>query len=177
MKSLVIFTFCIASSLVSFAQKGKTFPTLEGKSLDGNAVSLPLKQTDKNTIACIIYSQKTEKALNTWMQPLANTFLVKNPLDPEPYDINLYFIVMLSGIKDLASDAIEARFKKGLGKEYYKNVVIYQGSLKPYTSELDFGKKDEPYFCVIDKDGNITYSTTGVYTSEKLQEIENSINK
>lgn len=175
--SKIVMLFCILFSFISLAQIGKVFPSLNGKSLDGNVVSLPVKLTEKNTIVCIIYSQKTEKALSTWMQPLANTFLVKNPLDPEPYDVNLYFVVLLSGIKDLASDAIEARFKKALGRDYYKNIIIYQGSIKPYTSELEFGKKDEPYFCVIEKNGNISYSTVGLYTAEKLQEIENAIAK
>ncbi|MFN0047498.1 MAG: hypothetical protein ACKVOU_00075 [Cytophagales bacterium] len=176
-KLIAVLALFLIAEFNIFAQVGKQFPLLEGKALDGNAIVFPLKNSNKNTLVCLVYSPKTEKALNSWLQPLVNTFLVKNPLDPEPYDINLYFIIMLSGIKNLASDAIETKLKKSVGKDFYKNIIIYQGSLKPYTSELDFGKRDEPYFCVIDKDGKISASNAGTYTPEKLTEIESAVVK
>lgn len=179
MKSLkpIIVVMLFMTCLHLSAQKGKTFPILEGKNLEGSLFSLPLVQNTKSTLVCLVYSPKTEKALNSWLQPLVNTFLVKNPLDPEPYDINMYFVIMLSGIKNLASDAIETKLKKGISKDFYKNIIIYQGPLNPYTSVLDFGKKDEPYFCVLDQNGIIQSNTVGEYNAAKLEEIENSISK
>ncbi len=71
--NIVILLIAVSAS----AQKGTPFPVLEGKTLNGDNISFPLK-TDKNTIVCLVYSPKTEKAFDSWVQPLANTFLVKN---------------------------------------------------------------------------------------------------
>ena len=137
----IAFVFLFGIINISYSQKGIKFPQMQGKTLDKSELQLPEGALGKHTILCIIYSQKTEKALESWMKPIVNTFLVKNPLDPEPYDVNMYFVVLLSGIKDLASDAIE----------------------------------DEPYFCVIDKDGMIKSSFTGVYNTEKLEMLEEAV--
>lgn len=171
----IAFVFLFGIINISYSQNGIKFPQMQGKTLDKAELQLPEGALGKHTILCIIYSQKTEKALESWMKPIVNTFLVKNPLDPEPYDVNMYFVVLLSGIKDLASDAIEAKFRKNLDKTFHKNVFIYQGSIKEYKEKLDFGKKDEPYFCVIDKDGMIKSSFTGVYNTEKLEMLEEAV--
>ena len=150
---------------------------MEAKTLEGTAVSLPQNLKGKNSMLCIVYSKKSEAALESWLRPVVNTFLVSNPLDPDPFKGNMYFVIMLSGIKDVASNVIENKLKKGLDRNYWKNVVIYQGPIKDYLENLEFGKKDDPYFCVLDKNGVISYSTTGSYTDDKLQEIESKVSE
>jgi 5-dehydro-2-deoxygluconokinase len=41
--------------------------------------------------------------------------------------------------------------------------------------ELDFEKKDIPYFFVLDKDGKIIFATSGSYSESKLDQIEEVI--
>ena len=158
-----------------FAQSGKLFPEMKVTNLDGKEMMFPQSLNGKESVVCLIYSTKTEKALETWLQPMWSTFKHKNPMNPIVYDVNMYFVMMLSGLKDAASDIITKKLKKNLDPQLQPYIVLYQGSLKPYLSVLDFGKKDEPYFCIIDKNGNILQSVVGIYTDEKMEELESKL--
>jgi hypothetical protein len=50
--------------------------------------------------------------------------------------------------------------------------LFYKGDLKPYKESLDFEKKDIPYFFVLDVSGKILYATTGKFTEDKMDHIE-----
>ena len=175
MKKTSFITLFLFACLNGIAQSGKQFPEMKINTLDGKEMMLPTSVKGKPTVICLIYSQKTEKALETWLEPMWNTFVVKNPLNPEPYDVNMYFVMMLSGLKDAASDVITKRLKKSVNPQLQPYIVLYQGSLKTYLDELSFGKKDEPYFCIIDKNGKILHSVVGFYSDEKMEELESKL--
>ena len=171
----LISVLLLAISVSVFAQSGKQFPEMKVSNLDGKEMTFPAAIKGKETVICLVYSPKTEKALETWLQPMWTTFQNKSPLNPVQYDVNMYFVMMLSGLKDAASDIITKKLKKNLDPQLQPFIVLYQGSLKPYLSELDFGKKDEPYFCIIDKNGKILHSVVGFYTDEKMEELESKL--
>ena len=52
---------------------------------------------------------------------------------------------------------------------------MYKGDLKSYKEQLDFEKKDTPYFFVLDKEGKIIHAFSGKYSDEKLAKIEELI--
>lgn len=173
--SLLLLSIFIVTTHANFAQEPKLFPEMKVINLEGKEFNLPANAKGKQTIICLIYSQKTEKALQTWLQPMWSTFKHKNPLNPIAYDVNMYFVMMLSGIKDAASGMITKELKKNLDPQLQPYIALYQGPLKPYLSVLDFGKKDEPFFCIFDKEGNILHSVVGAYSDEKMEELENKL--
>jgi hypothetical protein len=54
-------------------------------------------------------------------------------------------------------------------------ILFYKGELKPYKEALDFEKRDIPYFFVLDPEGKIVFATSGAFTEDKLDEVEESI--
>ena len=52
----------------------------------------------------------------------------------------------------------------------YDYLLFYEGD-KTYKDELNFEKKDTPYFYVLDKTGKIVYATSGKYDDKKLEKI------
>ncbi|HYG37459.1 MAG TPA: hypothetical protein VD908_02515 [Cytophagales bacterium] len=167
--SIFIF-FLLSVSDNLFGQKGTTFPSLTGKTLTNQTVTIPIDTKNKFTILAIAYSPKSDKDLNGWIQPIYETFLDKTVLFS--YDVNMYFIPMIGGMKQMAGEKIEQRLKAGIDKELHNNVLVYQGSVADYKNSLNFDGKDKPYFFILDTSGKIVYVTSGEYSDKKLEEIE-----
>ena len=87
-------------------------------------------------------------------------------------DINIYFIGLLKGIARAASGKVEAKMTKNLDPKLHKHTVISQVNLKEYKKELGLGRKDFPYFFVLDENGKIIHHTEGAYTERKMSQIK-----
>jgi hypothetical protein len=170
LKLLVVF---LLFGIVAQAQVGQTFPSLTGQTLTNKKVTIPTDTKNKYTLLAIAYSQKSEKDLNGWMQPIYETFLDKETLFT--YDVNMYFVPMIGGFKQVAGEKIEQKLKEGTDKELHGNVLVYKGSMADYKNSLNFDGKDKPYFFILDKSGKIIYATSGEYTDKKLEEIEDKL--
>jgi 16S rRNA G1207 methylase RsmC len=161
-----LFLFITLVGLVPFlsvAQVGKPFPVLSGTTLDNKNITLPTSTKGKYTVLGIGYSQKSKQELETWLQPAFSTFIH----EPE-YEAQVYFVIMIGGIKQAAGDKIEEKLKKELDPELHKYVLVYQGALGKYKDDLNMTEKETPYFYVLDPQGKIIYTTSGVYTKGKM---------
>ncbi|MEM1134486.1 MAG: hypothetical protein AAGI07_01515 [Bacteroidota bacterium] len=164
--------------LFTFGQKGKPFPYLEGETLNDRKVVLPKETMGKYTLIGIAYSRRSDELLKGWYGPLYRTF-VSPPevafIPQDDYDINMYFIALMKGIYKVADKKITQKMKTGIDKKFHNNLLMYQGKINSYKSELDLGEKDLPYFFVLDEKGKIVYQTKGVYTDKKMYEIQSAI--
>ena len=77
---------------------------------------------------------------------------------------------MFTGLNQLTSINSKEKIRSKTDKELYPHLLFYEGD-KTYKKELDFEKKDVPYFFVLDKAGKIVYATSGKYDSKKLEKI------
>lgn len=170
MKLLILSIFVLISPL----KTEKVFPLLQGETLAGKKVSLPADTKGKYTLIGTAYSQKADEALRGWMQPIYSTFVEppSNSIFPvEPYDVNLYFVPMISGIAKTAGGKIKQEMKEKIDKELHSYILVYEGDIKEYKETLDMSEKDQPYFFVLDADGKVVKSFSGAYSEEKLDEV------
>jgi len=119
--------------------------------------------------------------LNTWFKPVYNKF-IRDRADAGlfasfTYDVNVYFVPMFTGIKAAAQGKAKKKAIENVDEEILPHILFYKGSLSPYKESLSFEKKDVPYFFVIDKQGKITYATSGRFTERKLKEVEEVVLK
>lgn len=181
MKRTTLVLILLIASVVSLkAQKGKQFTEIEGETLTGKSMTFPASVKGKVTLVGMAYSKKSDENLKTWMNPIYNNFI--NPpksafLPTFEYDVNIYFIGMIKGFAKAAAGKIEKEMEKGIDKKLHPNVFLYKGSIKEYKQELDLGKKDVPYFFVLDQNGKIIYNTSGNYSEKKLEEIRAILDK
>lgn len=152
---------------------GKVFPDISGETYDGKKVTIPSDTKGKYTLIGMAYSKDSEQDLKTWLKPVYNKFIAKTEMFD--YDVNLFFIPMFTGTNALTADLARKELKKGTDKELFPYVLFYQGSLKKYKEELAFEKNDTPYFFVLDKTGKIIYATSGKFSDEKIEKIEDII--
>lgn len=170
---LIILAFIFSFS--SFAQIKKAFPTLSGHTLDGPAVTIPLAGTKKFTIVGICYKRAAEEDLKTWIQPMYDVFVAKpNATDyfdvANYYDVNYFFIPLISGFKKAAAD-----FKASTQPELWKNVIDCDTDIKLLKTQLNPADDGVPYFYVIDTNGKITEVVSGKYTEAKMDKLQEAI--
>ncbi|TAH24292.1 MAG: hypothetical protein EAZ07_09940 [Cytophagales bacterium] len=180
MKKIFIAIVYFATTINTvYSQIGKPFPELKGITLEDKNMILPTDTKGKFTLLGLAYSKAAESDLQSWYQPIYTTFIEKNKpsLFNDTYDVHLYFIPMFTGINQSASETARKKMKEGFDKELAKHVLVYKGELKVYKEQLDFEKKDTPYFFVLDKSGNIIHAISGKYSEEKLSKIEELISE
>ena len=164
---------CLFLMAFTGLQEKKSFPDLEGENLLDKPVHIPNDIKGKYSIIGIAYSDKAEKDLRTWLNPIYNKFVEKNSMFN--YDVNLCFVPMFTGAYQATMGYAKKQLKEGTNKQFFSNIICYRGELKKYKEELDMSEKDKPYFFVLDKEGKIIYSTSGNCTDTKLEEIESKL--
>jgi hypothetical protein len=157
--------------------KGKIFPEMTAETVDDEEVTLPEDVHGKYTLLGLAYSKKSEDELNTWFQPVFEKFIQKTQglMSGFGYDVNVYFIPMFTGVNAAAEGTAKRKAAKNIDPQLLPYVLFYKGELKPYKDALDFEKRDTPYFFVLDPNGKIIYATSGTYTEDKMDAVEEVI--
>lgn len=166
-----------------FAQVGKQYPSMTGDNLMKKTDNVP-PRNGKVTLVALAYSDDSEEYLKNWRQPLFDLF-IKAPgtalFDFEPYDANVKFVILLTGIKRLASGKVKSKLEENIKDHWKEHIVVVKGRTLDSFTELSLGKsRDErklPYFYLVDTKGKIVYHTTGSYTKQKQQELEDKLHE
>jgi len=174
MKNLTII-LALFLSISFFAQVKGNFPALSGHTLEGTATTIPLVGTKKFTIVGLCYKRSAEEDLKTWIQPMYDVFVAKpNGTDyfdvASYFDVNYFFIPLISGFKKAAAD-----FKAATQKDLWKNVIDCDTDIKLLKEQLKPTDDNVPYFYVIDLKGKIVEVVTGKYTEAKMDKIQEAI--
>ncbi len=168
---IIALGICINTS----AQVKKNFPILAGHTLEGPSISLPIAGTKKFTIVGICYKRSAEEDLKTWIQPMYDIFVAKpkgtDYFDVASYfDVNYFFIPLISGFKKAAAD-----FKAATQKDLWGNVIDCDTDIKLLKEQMKPADEGVPYFYVIDVSGKIVEVVSGKYTDAKMDKIQEAI--
>lgn len=173
MKAVVLIVISL-SCLTATAQTGSAFPDLDGETLLHEMVKIPEDLKGKHTLIGIALSKKSEDHLKTWFNPVYQQ-LIREPEEGSllgfSYDVNVYFIPMLTGAKRPAYQKVMEKVEKDVDPKLHPYVLFYKGSLKDYRDALNIEEKNIPYFFLLDETGKIVYATSGFYSDAKLQRI------
>lgn len=169
------FILCVSSVAYTQSSTGKIFPDIAGETCKGKALSIPSDTKGKITLIGMAYSKKAEDDLKTWLSPVYNKFIAKTGMFDSEYDVNLYFIPLFTGANYGAVNAAKKKLKEDTDEILHPHVLFYAGGIKKYKEELGFEEKDSAYFFVLDKNGKIIYTTTGQFSEEKMDAIEDTL--
>ena len=174
MKSIVIiFSVVILSFPVQAQLKGKEFPSISGQILqDDKTIVIPDDTKGKFTLVGMAYSKGAEKDLETWLQPAYDKFIAKTGMWDAAIDVNLFFIPMFTGVNQATAGPARKKIKEKTDKVLLPHILFYVGDLDKYKAELDFEKRDTPYFFVIDETGKIVHAVSGAFSEKKMEAIE-----
>lgn len=175
----LISLLCLVYSSI-FAQKGKVFPTMKAETLTDKSITLPNAGKGKVTLIGVAYSKKSQDNLETWMQPIYDTFI--NPPKSDifstgTYDVNMYFVALARGIAKTAEKSIKGSMKKKIDKKLHPNIAVVLGEVKKHKKSLGLGDKADPYFYILSPEGKILYITYGKYSASKMSSIESAVDQ
>lgn len=178
MKNIILIVFLGFVSQLAFAQVvGKQFPDMTAETVEDKKVTLPGDVSGKFTLIGLAYSKKSEDELSSWFQPVFQRFIQKSKglLSGFTYDVNVFFVPMFTGVNAAATGTAKKKAAKNMDPQLLPYVLFYKGELKTYKEALDFEKKDIPYFFVLDPQGKIVYATSGKYSDEKMEQVEEKL--
>lgn len=165
--------FCTFSKY-AIAQSPLMFPDISTESVSGNSVTLPKDGLGKHTIVAMAFSKKSEDALETWIQPVYDTFIkeASSSMFATNYDVNVYFIPMLGGAKQAAEGRVLKKLDKSVDDALKDHILIYAGNVKNYRETLSMEEKDVPYFFLLNESGEIVFEYHGAHNAAVLEEME-----
>jgi hypothetical protein len=181
MKSLAFIVLLSAGLFLSVTKNnaqvvGKMFPAISGEALDGKNVTLPDAAKGKYTLIGMAQSTDAEGDLQSWIDPIYQKYIAKTGLLDVAEDINVYFIPMFTGSNLLFFDKAKKQMKETTQDDLKPNVIFYKGETGTYVKELMIDKKDTPYIFLLDATGKIVYATSGNWTEQKMDAIDDKIN-
>ena len=176
MKHLTYFLLLfIMSSTVIYGQMSQSFPEMETTLLNDQVLNLPQDTKGKYTLIGMSYSKKSEDDLVTWFNPVYQNFIHKPDkasLFSNDYDVNVFFIAMFSGVNKAALGTVKKKMRKHSHPELEPHLLFYKGEIKSFKQSLNLDRKDTPYFFVLDEKGEIVYTTSGAYSRDKMDDVE-----
>ena len=168
-RSVLFFSaLMIASAGISQQQ----FPTMEGETATGSAITLPLKTSKEYTLVGMAYSQKAQPMLEEWFEPAYLRFIAKHGLFAGAYDIDVFFVPLFVGLNKVAYEPSIRKFRQSADPEIVDHVLFSKAELDPLKAALGMAEKDIPYFFLLDRQGRVVYRTQGAFSDEKLEAIE-----
>lgn len=168
MRTLLILPLLTAQA--AFGQQA--FPTLQGETPGGRAVTLPPASPKGYTIIGLAYSQKAQPALEEWFEPAYLRFVARHGLFAGTYRCDVFFVPLFTGLNKAAYEPSMRKFRKGASPEIVDHVVFSKADIDPLKAELGLAEKDVPYFFVLDREGRIVHRAQGGFTEEKLEAME-----
>lgn len=171
----VFLTAALATLFFADPPVGQIFPELKAETLTDSVISFPNDTKGKSTLICMAYSADAEKDLKTWYEPTYDKFIAKTELMSDMFDVNVYFIPMFTGVKAAGAAKAKKDMKESVQVDLQPHVVVYKGELDAYKETLKMDDKSNPYIYVLDKEGKIVFVTSGAYTEDKMDEIDEYI--
>jgi hypothetical protein len=148
---------------------GETFPSVQGKSLDGQQTMIPQVFKGKKVILVLAYKQNTQFDVDRW----GIGFFTSNfPLPP------IYEIPTIPGlIPSLFKGSIDEGMKKGIPKESWKDVItIYGGDGGTLTEWTGTENPNNARVVLLDEEGRVIWFHDRGYGLPPLRELLEKLN-
>ena len=169
--NLLTITFTLIGCM-TFAQ---TIPVITGETGENKTVTFPQDLKGKYSLLCFASSQKAEPELQGWLDPVYQKFIAKTGIMDDMYDVNVYFVPVLTGTNLAFASSMKKKFIETAQADLKSHVLFCEKDGREIIEKLNMSSKDIPYFFLLDKDGKILYRTSGSFTDEKFDAIDDLI--
>lgn len=179
---ITVFLFSLLFSFNCLAQEskaiGKIFPAMDTEKLSNDKVILPDDVKGKYSIIGLSYNKKSAEKIPDWIVPIYQKFIAEPTGLQIGYDVNVYFVYMFSGMTVALKESVKKRMEGDLDEVLKPHTVFATGKLKSYQKVLDMmGRKDTPYFFILDPNGEILWATRGRCKESKINKIASYIDE
>ena len=171
-RKYVILVFILSLPILLFAQ---SIPEINGMTAENRPIKIPQDIKGKYSLLCFAASQKAQADLESWLDPIYQKFIAKTGLMDDTYDLNLFFIPIVTTSNSAFANSMKKKLKENTQVDLLPNILFCQGNEEEILKQLKMFKSDMPHFILLDKNANIIYRTSGKYTEEKFDAIDELI--
>jgi putative protein-disulfide isomerase len=148
---------------------GQRFPAITVKNLQNVLLSLPLLDTKKPSVVCILFTDQGRPVANPWTEHLLKTYPAQ--------EINLIELAMLNGSIKILRKTIEQGMRNEVDTSFHKNYTTYFGPTKSYKRNLIMPDKNSCYLFLLDEKGIIQYTSDGYINANKTALLQHQISE
>lgn len=172
MRKSIILVLIFSFPIILFAQ---TIPEIDGVTADNKKIKIPQDIKGKYSLLCFASSQKAQADLESWLDPIYQKFIAKTGLMDDAYDLNLFFIPIVTTSNAAFANSMKKKLKENTQSDLLPNILFCQGNEEEILKPLKMLNSDIPHFILLDKNAKIIYRTSGKYTEEKFDAIDELI--
>lgn len=169
------FSLFFLSLLICNLLGAQPVPSFTGETLENKTVTIPTDTKGKYTLLCFASSMKAQEALEGWLDPVYNKFIAKTGLMDDFYDLNVFFIPVFKGSNASMQGTVKKKFNETAQADVKGHVLFCNSDLGDVTTALHLQNDDTPYFFLLDTTGNVVYHTSGAFSEEKFDALEDKI--
>jgi hypothetical protein len=161
--------------LLLFLHAQGQLPPIQAETADNKTVSLPADLQGKYSLLAFASSMKAQDELETWLDPVYQKFIAKTGLMDDMYDVHVFFIPILTGTNVSFATSMKKKFRESAQADLQNHVLFCREDGKDILDLLKMHDRNVPYFILLDKEGNIIYRTSGRFSDEKFDAIDDLI--
>ncbi len=150
---------------------------ITGETVEGRAVSLPQASAGRHCIIAIAASKKAEPLLQEWYEPAYMRFVAKQGLMVSDVECDLWLVPVFTGLNKAAYGPSMERLKQEADPDIAQHVVFVKDDAASLLDALGISNRDEPWFFVIGPDGKRKHMEKGAYNVDKLDALEEALEK
>lgn len=174
MRNLILLLPFITATVVS-AQA--PCPAISGETTEGRTVQLPKASEGHFAIIAIAAGRKAEPLLQAWYGPAYLRFVAKQGLFAGEHDADLWLVPIFTGPNKTAFGPSMKRLKEEADPDVARRVVFVKEDGGALIDALHIKDREEPVFLVVDPQGRIVHREQGAYTVEKLDALEQAMDR
>ena len=129
----------------------------------------------KRQLLCFAASNKSQADLETWLEPVYNHYIAKTGIMDAAYDVNVFFVPVFKGANAAMKSTLKQKFRENAQQDLWPHILFCENDLSAVQSALNMTKDNVPYFFLLDKSGQIVYRTSGAYTEEKFDAMDDKV--
>ncbi len=171
-KLSIIGVLFLASQLDVEAQ---TIPSFRGVTGENKSITIPSCSTGKYALLCFASSKQAQADLETWMDPVYNRYIAKTGIMDDMFDVDVFFVPVFGGAEGTMQSTIKRKFIETAQADLWPHLVFADKGLKEVLTPLKMTNEAIPYFFFLDKGGNIVYRTSGAFTEEKFDAMDDLV--
>jgi hypothetical protein len=169
--SLILFAFLVSGRFT----QAQEMPEIDGETVDNASVKIPSDLRGKYSLLCFASSMKAQSDLESWLDPVYQKFIAKTGLMDDLYDVNVFFIPVLTGTNITFAATMRKKFRENAQEDLKPHVLFCNNQGSKILSALNIEKSEAPHLYLLDKEGRVLYKTSGKYTEEKFDQIDDLI--
>jgi len=147
------------------------FSNIACENLEGEAVSIPSSKSKNHQLLIFAFGKSNEKELQSWLQPVYEKFIEKSGLLDMLFDVELSLVSVLNTMEAAAAKSNKQKIKQEIDIDLHRNVYQFKGDETELLKALNIEKK-QLVVLLLDAHGKILYKTTGKYSEDKMEAIE-----